>query len=253
MKFGPVPVADAIGATLVHSQTLGGKRYRKGQVLSAEDVAALADAGVGDITVARFEPGDIDENESARRLGEAAAGDNIRIGIANTGRVNLFAAADGLVDFDPARIDAVNAIDEGITVATLRPCERVNANQIAATFKIIPFAVAEKNLAKAEKQAGKGGALVNLRPFQPHRVALLQTTLPGVQTKVLEKTSSVIAARVGDLGSTLSGDRKCEHDAGAVAAALREIAAGGAEIILIAGASATTDRRDVIPEGKSVV
>jgi molybdenum cofactor cytidylyltransferase len=249
MKFGPVPVASAIGATLVHSQTLGGRRYRKGRVLTAGDVAELAAAGIGDVTVARFEAGDIGENEAARRLGEAAAGDNIRIGIANTGRVNLFAAADGLVDFDPARIDAVNAVDEGITVATLRPGERVNANQIAATFKIIPFAVAESDLAAAQAQAGANGALINLRPFQPHRVALLQTTLPGTQAKVLEKTSSVIAARVGDLGSTLSGNRQCEHDAGAVAAALRKIAAAGAEVILIVGASATTDRRDVIPGG----
>ncbi|MCZ6838450.1 MAG: molybdopterin-binding/glycosyltransferase family 2 protein [Alphaproteobacteria bacterium] len=249
MKFGPVPVDSAAGATLAHSQTLGGIRYRKGRVLSADDVAALAAAGVGEVTVAQLEPGDIDENDAARRLGEIAAGDNIRVGIANTGRVNLFAANDGLVDFDPARIEAVNAIDEGITVATMRPCDRVATNQIAATIKIIPFAVAESDLAAAEAQAGNNGALINLRPFQPHRVALLQTTLPGTQAKVLEKTSTVIEARVSDLGSTLTSDRQSEHDAGAVAAALQDIAANGAEVILIVGASATTDRRDVIPDG----
>ncbi|NKB49851.1 MAG: NTP transferase domain-containing protein [Alphaproteobacteria bacterium] len=249
MKFGPVPVASATGATLAHSQTLGGKRYRKGRVLSAEDVAAIAAAGVDAVTVAQLEAGDVTENEAAGRLGAVAAGENIRTSIANTGRVNLFAEADGLVDFEPARIDAVNAIDEGITVATVRPCERVAANQIAATIKIIPFAVAEADLEAAEKQAGNGGALVNVRAFQPHRVALLQTTLPGVQAKVLEKTSSVIAARLADLGSTISDDRQCEHEAAAVAAALGDIAAGGAELVLIVGASATTDRRDVIPDG----
>ncbi len=249
MKFGPVPVASAAGATLAHSQTLGGKRYRKGQVLSDADVGALAEAGVAEITVFQLEPGDITENDAARRLSTAAAGENIRLGIANTGRVNLFAAADGLVDFDPARIDAVNAIDEGITVATVRPCDRVAANQIAATVKIIPFAVAEKDLTAAEAEARRGGALFNLRPFQAHRVALLQTTLPGSQAKVLEKTSSVIGARVNDLGSTLAGDRQSGHETGAVAAALKEIASGGAELILIVGASATTDRRDVIPAG----
>ncbi|MFT5180802.1 MAG: molybdenum cofactor cytidylyltransferase [Alphaproteobacteria bacterium] len=249
MKFGPVPVASAIGATLAHSQTLGGKRYRKGRVLTGDDVAALEAAGVGAVTVAQLEAGDIGENEAARRLGEAAAGDNIRLSIANTGRVNLFAATEGLVEFAPARIDAVNAIDEGITVATLRPYERVAANQIAATIKIIPFAVAERDLAVAQAQAHKSGALIAIRPFQPHLVALLQTTLPGVQAKVLEKTSAVIAARLTDLGSTLSEDRRCAHDPGAVATALQEIAAGGAELILIVGASATTDRRDVIPEG----
>ena len=229
MKFGPVPVDSAAGATLAHSQTLGGIRYRKGRVLSADDVAALAAAGVGAVTVAQLEPGDINENDAARRLGEIAAGDNIRVGIANTGRVNLFAANDGLVDFDPARIEAVNAIDEGITVATMRPCDRVATNQIAATIKIIPFAVAESDLAAAEAQAGNNGGLINLRPFQPHHVALLQTTLPGTQAKVLEKTSTVIETRVSDLGSTLTSDRHSEHDAGAVAAALQDIAANGAE------------------------
>ncbi|NNE85200.1 MAG: NTP transferase domain-containing protein [Alphaproteobacteria bacterium] len=249
MKFGPLPVASAAGATLAHSQTLGGKRYRKGRVLSAADVAAMAEAGVREVTVAQLEPGDVAENDAAERLGAVAAGENIRTSIANTGRVNLFAAADGLVDFDPERIDAVNAIDEGITVATVRACERVAANQIAATIKIIPFAVAEADLAAAEAAARQAGALINVRRFQPHRVALLQTTLPGVQAKVLEKTSTVIAARLADLGSTVSDDRQCAHDTKAVAAALREIAAGGAELVLIVGASATTDRRDVIPEG----
>ena len=249
MKFGPVPVASAIGATLAHSQTLGGKRYRKGRVLTGDDVAAMAAAGVGDVTVAQLEAGDVSENEAARRLGEIAAGDNIRTSIANTGRVNLFAAIGGLVEFDPARIDAVNAIDEGITVATVQRCDRVAANQIAATIKIIPFAVAQKDLAAAEEQAGNGGALISIQPFQPHRVALLQTTLPGVQAKVLAKTSLVIASRVHELGSGLSDDRHCEHDAGAVAVALQEITAGGAELVLIVGASATTDRRDVIPDG----
>ena len=249
MKFGPVPVARAVGAILVHSQTLGGKRYRKGRVLTADDAAALAAAGVGEVTVARLQAGDVGENDAAQRLGERAAGENIRLGIANTGRVNLFAAADGLVDFAPERIDAVNAIDEGITVATLRPFERVAANQIAATIKIIPFAVAERDLAAAEERAGAGGALIDVRPFQPHLVALLQTTLPGAQAKVLEKTSLVIAARLTDLGSTLCDDRRCAHDPGAVAAALQEIAAGGAQLVLIVGASATTDRRDVIPKG----
>ena len=248
MKFGSIPVASAVGATLVHSQTLGGKRYRKGRLLTADDVAAMAAAGVGEVTVAQLEPGDVDENTAARRLGESAAGENIRVGIANTGRVNLFAAADGLVEFDPARIDTVNAIDEGITIATVRPYDRAAANQIAATIKIIPFAVGEKYLGAAEARASKDGALVKLRPFQPHRIALLQTRLPGVQAKVLEKTSSVIGARVGELGSVLSDDRQCEHDPGGVAAALREIAAGDAEVVLIVGASATTDRRDVIPD-----
>lgn len=249
MKFGAIPVSAAVGATLAHSQTVGGTRYRKGRVLTEADAAALSAAGVADITVAQLEPGDVAENAAAKRLGDAAAGDNIRIGIANTGRVNLFAATAGLVDFDPARIDAVNAIDEGITVSTLRPLERVDADQIAATVKIIPFAVAEADLADAESQASTSGPLISLRPFQPHRIGLLQTKLPGTKGKVLKKTASVIEARVQNLGSALADNQQDDHEVSAVAAALKDMVASGAELILIVGASATTDRRDVIPAG----
>jgi len=249
MKFGPLPVARAVGALLAHSQTIGGVRYRKGRVLTQADVGAIAAADVAELTVVELEAGDVGEDEAARRLGQAVAGDNLRIGIANTGRVNLFAAADGLLDFDPQRLDAINAIDEGITVATLRPYERVVADQIAATVKIIPFAVAEANLETAEALAAQGGPLVALHPFQARRIALLQTTLPGVQAKVLEKTVQVIAARVADLGSAFAGERQCAHTADAVAAALRDFAAADTDIVLIVGASATTDRRDVIPAG----
>src|SRR5260221_11869889 len=52
MKFGEIPVADAAGAILAHSVKLAGRAMRKGRVLSAEDVAALAEAGLTTVIVA---------------------------------------------------------------------------------------------------------------------------------------------------------------------------------------------------------
>ncbi|MBT5945114.1 MAG: molybdopterin biosynthesis protein, partial [Rhodospirillaceae bacterium] len=86
MKFGPVPLNQAEDAMLVHGQTLGGQRYRKGHVLDADDITQLAAAGVTEITVAIFEAGDIDENTAAGRLAKASTGAGIRAGIAGTGR-----------------------------------------------------------------------------------------------------------------------------------------------------------------------
>ncbi len=57
MKFGPVPVSEAAGAVLAHSQ-VAGKRIAKGTVLDTSHVAALEAAGLAEVTVARLEAGD---------------------------------------------------------------------------------------------------------------------------------------------------------------------------------------------------
>lgn len=247
MKFGPVPVNEAAGAMLVHGQTLGGHRYRKGQILGTDDIARLTAAGIAQVTVAIFETGDIGENTAALRLAEAAAGDGVRAGIAGTGRVNLFARHPGLTMLEPGMIDRVNRIDEGITISTLRPLDRVDADQIVATIKIIPFAVREAHLADAEAAARAAEGLVCVRPYRQRAVALLQTDLPGLPEKVLRKTEGIVRNRIEALGSTLKTPVTVAHDASAIETALRDLATEGAELILIIGASATVDRQDVIP------
>ncbi|MDA0785294.1 MAG: molybdopterin-binding/glycosyltransferase family 2 protein [Proteobacteria bacterium] len=249
MKFGPVPLSQAEGAMLVHGQTLGGHRYRKGHVLDADDVTRLTTAGITDVTVAVFEAGDIDENTAASRLAKAATGSGVRAGIAGTGRVNLFARHAGLAMLDPATVDRINRVDEGITLSTLHPLDRVEAEQVVATIKIIPFAVSETNLTKAEAAARdtEEAGLISVRAYRPRTVGLIQTDLPGLPDKVLAKTEGVVRNRIEALGSTLSAPVTVQHDLIAIDAALHGLVGSGAELILIIGASATTDRRDVIP------
>ena len=184
MKFGPVPVNSALGATLAHSQTMGGKRYRKGQILTEEDINAISNSGIINITVAELESDDIRENDAAQILGIILAGENIRLSIANTGRINLFAASDGLVNFNPEHINAINAVNEGITIATLNLHEKVVLNQIVATIKIIPFAVSLKDLNSVQKLASDHSFLIDILSLRARKVALLQTTLPGIKTKI---------------------------------------------------------------------
>ena len=46
MNFGEIPAAEAAGAILAHSVRAGERRYQKGHVLTADDAAGLAAAGV---------------------------------------------------------------------------------------------------------------------------------------------------------------------------------------------------------------
>ncbi|MEC5324780.1 MULTISPECIES: molybdopterin-binding/glycosyltransferase family 2 protein [unclassified Aurantimonas] len=244
MIFGEIPVAEAEGAILAHSQRLDQRRLKKGTRLSVADIAALRDAGVGVVTAARLEPGDLTEDQAAAAIGAALGGAGIRAGEAGTGRVNLFAETAGLFLPDRAMVDALNAIDPGVTLATLGEYAPVEAGRMVATVKIIPLAVSGAAVEAAVRLCA-GEAAFRLAPFAPKRVVLIQTELPGVKPSVLDKTRAVTEVRLAASGSMIVGEIRCAHEVGALTDALlrRETA----DVTLIFGASAVIDGGDVIP------
>ncbi|MCB9960453.1 MAG: NTP transferase domain-containing protein [Rhodospirillaceae bacterium] len=254
MWFGELATERTAGCILAHGVRTGRRTFKKGHRLSAEDVELLLADGRASVVVARPDPGDVAEDEAAARLAAALAGPgsahNMDIAAPFTGRVNLFAAAAGVLTLETARLVALNHVDEGITVATLPALARVAPRQMVATVKIIPFAVPAAAL---ERACGLGapsgtGPAIAVRGFVPRRVWLIQTTLPHTKATVLENTEAVTARRVSDLGSRLEGTRLCAHAAAALTAEISAALSAGAELVLVIGASAITDRRDVIPE-----
>src|ERR1041385_8460123 len=155
MKFGPVAVADAEGGIVAHAVRAGELLFKKGRVLTTNDVAALKSGGVEQLVVARLETDDIPEDEAATRIARKLGGDGVRLGAAFTGRSNLYATTDGLAVLNPECIDAVNAVDESITLATLPAFERVRARQMLATVKIIPFAAPSMAVEQVERLLGE--------------------------------------------------------------------------------------------------
>lgn len=251
MKFGPVPVAAAVGNLLAHGIQAGGRRLKKGHVLTEADATALAAAGIETVITARLEPGDVPEDEAARRIATRAAGPGTRANAPFTGRANLYAVAPGVAVLDQPRLIALNHLHEALTIATVPPFEVVDAGQMLATVKIIPFAAPEAVIAAGERLADEAGeasgGLVRLAPFQARKLGLVLTTLPGMKDSVLEKTIASVRDRVEGLGSDLAGIARCSHDADDLARALREPAVAECDIVLIFGASAIVDRGDVIP------
>jgi molybdenum cofactor cytidylyltransferase len=239
--FGPVATAEAAGAMLAHALLIDGNRWSKGRVLSDADVSAAHAAGVATVIVARLTADDIAEDDAAAALAAAFAGAGVIAAPAAHGRANLVATADGLFRLDTAAIDAVNSIDESITLGTLGPMTRVAAGEVVATVKLIRFAVPRAALTAAVAAAVPLAVI----PFAPHRFRLIQTRLPATSDKMLARTYAVTRARVAALGGTLeAGWAECAHTTDALAACLT----GHPDaILLIAGASATADRRDVIP------
>ena len=250
MRFGDTPIDEATGAILAHSWRATGVNFSKGRVLSGDDVAKLKAAGASSVVAARLDPDDVHEDEAAATVAKALAGEGIEVTAPFTGRCNHFARDAGLAVVDHERIDALNELDESVTVATLPPFARVEPRQMVATVKIIPYAAPRTAVARALGVAKSANRpLVSVARFQAMKAGLVQTKLPGTRDKVLDKAVGTTTRRLTSLGSTLNGERRVAHEAQAIAGALAELKSEGCDLFLIAGASAIVDRHDVVPAG----
>src|SRR5271167_4615211 len=118
----------------------------------------------------------------------------------------------------------------------------------------IPFAVPGTVLTVAETLARQGGPALTLAPFHHLKVGLAVTELPGLKDSVTEKTIAATETRVTRLTGTLLPPVHCPHDEVSIARALEHLIAGkadqpAADLLLVVGASAVVDRRDVGPAG----
>jgi molybdenum cofactor cytidylyltransferase len=247
MRFGEVPVVEAEGAILAHSLKLGTAGFKKGRLLSRADVETIAAAGLSEVTVARLEAGDVPEDEAASRFAAAAVGPGVSASAAFTGRVNLHAEIRGVFAVDRERLDRLNLVHEAITLGTLAPFSVVEPRQMVATIKIIPFAAPEQAIRDCARAAITGGALLRVAPFRAFSAGLVQTRLPGLKESILDKTRQVTEGRLAALGCRLAFEERCAHATAELASRIHDAIGQGIDLLLIHGASAILDRRDVIP------
>jgi molybdenum cofactor cytidylyltransferase len=246
MIFGRVPLAQARNGILAHNLKTADRVLRKGALIDQAAYDMLAAAGYADVTIARLEPGDVPEGEAATRLGELLVRPHLTRSADVHGRVNLFAEADGLLRLDPAAIEALNLIDESITLATLPDRSVVKAGDMLATLKIIPFAVSARAMDAAETLI-TAGDLIALKPFSALRVGLILTELPQLKDAAITHTIEATRDRIEAHTGTLLPPLRTPHETLALTAAIKTLRAENADLILISGASAVTDRQDVAP------
>jgi molybdenum cofactor cytidylyltransferase len=242
MQFGPVPLDQAEGAILAHSVPLPNGRLRKGCRIGPEEIATLRGIGLSEVIVARLGPQDVHEDAAALTIAEAliagqAAGLDLRP--VGTGRVNIHATEAGVVDVDAARVNALNAVDPMVTLATVPRWQRLAAGEMAATVKVIAYGVASASVAAAAL-AGQGA--LTLHPPRLRTAALIQTVTPeddgGSGHRAIE-------SRLQALQVALQPKRLVPHREAELAAALAAVQ--GADLVLILTASATSDPNDVAP------
>ncbi|MFM7332820.1 MAG: molybdopterin-binding protein [Tabrizicola sp.] len=243
MRFGPVPLSEAEGAILAHSVALPEGRLRKGCTLGPEEIAQLRATGRSEVIAARLGPTDLHEDAAALAIAQALVPDPDSAGLVlrpvGTGRVNLHAQGPGIVEVLADRVDALNAVDPMLTLATVPRWQRLAVGEMAATVKVIAYGVAKASVAAA---CAAGARALRLRPPQRSRVVLVETHTDSAAKPI---KPDAIANRLSALGAGLQAHLHAPHREQELSAILAKVT--DADLILILTASATSDPNDVAP------
>ncbi len=252
MKFGPVPLTQAMGKTLAHniSDAEGRRRLRKGVLLGKTEIETLASLGLSTVFVAELDAGDVPEDQAARRVAEAVAGPGLQMRGAATGRTNVVAEGAGMIRIDVGRLYSLNELP-GVTLATIRDRSITEPRQLVASVKIIPYALPEAVVFQAEGLGHVGDPIIQLLEFPRRRVGLILMGDAAVRPRLQGDFEAPIRERVERIGSDLVevdfvpvGE---EDGPTGISSALRSQVEAGCEMIILAGQTAIMDEDDIVP------
>jgi molybdenum cofactor cytidylyltransferase len=239
MQLEERTVNQALGTILLHNvaDVEGRRTLKKGTRLTEEHLAQLAEMGRATVEVVVLGAGDAHEDEAALALAGAMQTEHLSYTRAMGGRVNLRTAVDGLLEVDADRLLVINMLP-GFAVATRRQHTVVGPKQETdnvATLKIVPYAVARRDLERAVELAGARPGIVEVRPFQPgRRVAMLFVAEPAAWERTRDEYLPPTETRLARLGAEIVATEAVDLDEAAIAQAAARLAAG-ADLLIIAG------------------
>jgi hypothetical protein len=223
---------DLVGAVVTREHRVGITRFRKGQVLSAEDGPVLAQ-GTEPIHAVILEPDEVHEDEAGVRLAEMVRGDGVMQRDPVQSRVNMVATRKGLVRVNSDALLAINLRPE-IGVFTVPDRLPVVAGKIIAGAKIAPVAIAAATLdAIAQELDALREPVIRVAPFLPIRAGVVVTE--GLSEKIRDRFEAAVRQKIGWYGGDIVRFAYVADEAEAVAGAMHSLLAEGAEMLLAAG------------------
>jgi molybdenum cofactor cytidylyltransferase len=248
MRIETVAVPDALGTILMHNiaDERGGLAVKKGVRLSEVHLAQLATAGRTEVEVAILEASDVHEDEAAAALAGVLQTEHLAPSRPAGGRANLRAVVDGVLEVDAGRLLDLNMVP-GIGVGTRRPQTVAGPNQQSdsvATVKIIPFALARAVLDHALELAQQRPGILELRPFQQgRRAVMLLVGEPSVHDDLAAGYVPATLARLERLAGRLETVERVVQAEGPIRQAAGRLIEQ-ADLLLIAGQTSIMDEND---------
>lgn len=208
MKKREIPVEEAIGMALAHDLTrivpgeFKGRAFAKGHVITEADVPVLLDIGKRYIYVLEIDESELHENDAAKAMADAIAGDGVIQTDVHEGKVVLKAEQDGMLWVDIAAINEMNLLD-GISITTRVPYTHVSAGMSVAGVRPIPLVIERDKVdevVRLAEEARNKRAAIDVIPYAMKTAALVTTGSEIASGRIADKSGAVLREKLAGYG-----------------------------------------------------
>lgn len=246
-----IPVQHAVGRVLFHDITrivtgeFHGRAFKKGHIITPDDIDQLLKLGKDNIYVFELEEGFVHEDAAALRIARAALGRGIQMMPPSEGKVRLLTTKSGLLKVNVAALDRINAIEE-IVFATSHSNRRVPVGKLVGGTRIIPLYAAEEKIVAVENICREHAPLIEVVPFQKLSVGIVTTGNEVYHRRIEDKFGPVMMDKISDLGSSVLRKILVPDSIPLTVSAIHDLLAAGAGMIVVTGGM-SVDPDDLTP------
>ena len=247
-----IKTEEAVGHVLCHDLTQIIKdqykdaRFRKGHVVTEEDIPVLLSMGKEHLYVWEMTPGMLHENDGAERLCALCANEHMDRSEVKEGKIELKAACDGLFRVNSEKLIAVNSIED-LMIATRKGGTAVRKGNKLAGMRVIPLIIPEEKLRAAEDAAGTA-PLLELKPWVRKTAAIVATGSEVKKGLIQDTFTPVVKDKLAAYGIKTISVAYSGDGVENVTNAVTEARKTGADVILCTGGM-SVDPDDNTPGG----
>jgi molybdopterin biosynthesis enzyme MoaB len=247
-----VKVEDAVGMVLAHDLTkivpgvFKGAAFRKGHIIRQEDIEELKDAGKYNVFVVTLDDGKVHESEAAQRIAVAASAEELILTEVLEGKVNIKAAARGLLKINKQAQYEVNRLGK-MALVSLHDNTLVEKSQIVAASKIIPLTIEREEIEKAEQICRQNSPIIDVKPLFPLKTGIIITGSEVYYGRIKDKFGDMLKAKICLYGGEVLDIQFAPDETEFIHKLILEEIEKGAQVVLVSGGMAV-DADDVTPK-----
>ena len=234
-----VKTQDAVGHVLCHDITQiikdvkKGTAFRKGHVVTEEDIPVLLSLGKDNLYIWEKTEGILHENEAAEYLRDICMNENMSQSEVKEGKIELIAEIDGLLKIDVEKLRAVNRLGE-MMIATRHTNTTVKKGDKLAGTRIIPLLIEQEKMEKAKEVAGDK-PILSLLPYKKKKVGIVTTGNEVFYGRIKDTFGPVVADKAKEFGAEIIGQTIVNDDMEKITKAVEDFIEQGADMVLCTG------------------
>lgn len=244
-----IRVEDAVGMALCHDITamrdgFKGAAFKRGHVITQEDIPALLDLGKRTVFVWEDNAGEIHEEDAALRMAAMAPVEGAHYTAPSEGKVLLMADKRGMFRVDTALLQKINSIGD-ITISTLPDHYPVEPGARLASMRIVPLVTKEEQILRAEQLCAEK-KLLDLRPYQEKKLGVIITGSEIYSGRIQDKFEPVVRAKMKQYPAQILGVTICDDDLDMITSEAKKFLDQGADFLIFTGGM-SVDPDDLTP------